>query len=105
MITTKRFKSYWRLIKILGYASLPIVLIILPTDFFDYGGSICLSKSWFGIECYACGMTRATMHLIHLDFQGAWDFNKLSFLVFPLLILFWLKLLLKEFGIIILKWF
>lgn len=57
------------------------------------------------MECYGCGMTRATMHLIHFDFQEAWIFNKLSFIALPLLIMFWAKLLLKEFHIQILKWF
>lgn len=57
------------------------------------------------MECYGCGMTRATMHLIHFDFQEAWVFNKLSFIALPLLIMFWVKLLLKEFHIHILKWF
>jgi hypothetical protein len=33
-----------------------------------------------------CGMTRAVQHLIHLDFETAYHFNKLSFVVFPLLI-------------------
>lgn len=69
----------------------PIVLLILPVDFFDKGESVCLSKSLAGIECYACGMTRATMHFIHFDFEAAWAFNKLSFIVVPLLFPLWLK--------------
>lgn len=69
----------------------PLVLILLPVDYFDKGQSICLSKLIAGVECYACGMTRAIMHLIHLDFSGAWEFNKLSFIVFPMLFPLWLK--------------
>ena len=56
------------------------------------------------MECYGCGMTRACMHLIHFDIQAAADFNKLSFIVVPLLGVMWLKLLLKQFNIHILKW-
>jgi hypothetical protein len=69
----------------------PFVLIFLPIDTFDYGESICLSKRLAGMECYACGMTRAIMHLIHFDFNGAWQFNKLSFIVAPMLFPIWLK--------------
>ncbi|MBL4708906.1 MAG: DUF2752 domain-containing protein [Flavobacteriales bacterium] len=41
---------------------------------------------------------------MHLDFSDAIAYNKLIFIVLPLLIVYWLKLLLKEFNIIILKW-
>jgi hypothetical protein len=86
-------------------AVFPIVLSILPSDFFDQGSSVCLSRVLFDLECYACGLTRATMRLIHLDFKGAWEFNKLSFIVFPFISALWVKLLLKQLGINILKWF
>lgn len=71
---------FWLLVLLV----LPIVLLILPVDFFDSGESICLSVVLANTECYGCGMTRAIMHLIHFDFTGAWEFNKLSFIVFPL---------------------
>jgi hypothetical protein len=69
----------------------PFVLILLPSDYFDKGDSICLSKMLAGIECYACGLTKATMHFIHFEFQKAWEFNKLSFIVVPMLFPLWLK--------------
>jgi len=69
----------------------PFVLLVLPSDFFDKGTSICLSKMLAGMECYACGLTRATMHLIHFQFSEAWSYNKLSFIVVPLLFPLWLK--------------
>ena len=61
-------------------------MIILPADYFDKGQSICVSVLLFDKNCYACGMTRAIQHLIHFDFEQAYEFNKLSFLVLPLLI-------------------
>jgi hypothetical protein len=70
---------------------IPIVLIALPKDFFDQGQSICLSMLLLDTTCYGCGMTRAIQHLIHLDFEAAYDFNKLSFIVLPLLIGVWGK--------------
>ena len=69
----------------------PFVLLLLPATYFDNGESICLSKLLAGMECYACGLTKATMHLIHFDFQKAWEFNKLSFIVVPMLFPLWLK--------------
>ncbi len=69
----------------------PFVLILLPSDIFDKGESICLSKMLAGMECYACGLTRATMHFVHFEFLKAWEFNKLSFIVIPMLFPLWLK--------------
>ena len=65
----------------------PIVLVILPADFFDTGETICFSVMFFDKQCYACGMTRAIQHLIHLDFLIAYSYNKLSVLIFPLLMM------------------
>ncbi|KAF2519893.1 DUF2752 domain-containing protein [Flavobacterium salilacus subsp. salilacus] len=76
----------------------PVVLLFLPADFFDKGESICLSKSLAGIECYACGMTRAVMHFIHFEFEAAWEFNKLSYIVVPLLFPLWLKAVFEAQG-------
>jgi hypothetical protein len=68
-----------------GMIVLPLVLLIIPSTFFDKGQSICLSVLLLDKECFGCGMTRATQHLIHLDFQKAYYFNKLSFFIVPLL--------------------
>ena len=65
---------------------IPLVLLLLPSTFFDNGDSVCMSVVFFDRECYACGMTRAIQHLIHLDFFIAYDYNKLSFIVLPILI-------------------
>lgn len=69
----------------------PFVLLILPSDFFDKGESVCLSKLLANTECYGCGLTRATMHFVHFEFLKAWEFNKLSVIVVPLLFPLWLK--------------
>ena len=63
----------------------PFVLLWLPKTFFDEGKSVCISILLFHTSCYGCGMTRAIQHLIHLDFKGAWQYNKLSFIVLPIL--------------------
>lgn len=64
----------------------PLVLIILPADFFDQGPTICVSKLLTEAECPGCGITRATQHALHLDFSNAWNYNKLFVVVTPLLI-------------------
>ena len=71
-----------------------IILLILPKEFFDQGQSVCLSVVLFDKKCYGCGMTRAIQHLIHFDFKGAAFYNKLSFIVFPLLVYMLVKELL-----------
>ena len=70
---------------------IPIILISLPATFFDEGESICFSVLFLNSECYACGITRAIQHLIHFEFQEAFLFNRLSIIVFPLLIISYIK--------------
>jgi hypothetical protein len=67
----------------------PVVLLILPSDFFDSGHSVCMSVMLLDRTCPGCGMTRAIQHLIHLDFHKAAEFNKLSFVVLPILVFVW----------------
>ncbi len=69
----------------------PFVLMALPATFFDKGESICISKLLLNMECYACGLTRGVMHFIHFDFKEAWHFNKLTFIVVPMLFPLWVK--------------
>jgi hypothetical protein len=75
---------------------LPVIFLILPEDYFDRGRSICPSKVFLNIECLGCGMTRAFQHMIHLNFVEAWEFNKLSFGLLPILGFFYLKELLSQ---------
>lgn len=69
----------------------PVVLLFFPKDYFDKGETICLSVLLAKTECYACGMTRAVMHFIHLDFEKAWEYNWLSFIVVPMMFALWIK--------------
>jgi len=50
-----------------------------------------MSVVFFDRECYACGMTRAIQNIIHFDFFVAYQFNKLSVIVFPLFVLTYFK--------------
>ena len=69
----------------------PIILFLLPVDFFDKGESICLSIVFFERDCCACGMTRAIQHLIHFDFSTGYEYNRLSIIVLPFLIISYYK--------------
>jgi len=98
-------KLLLKIISLTVLFTIPITLLILPSNFFDSGNSICMSVLFFDTECYGCGMTRAVMHFIHFNFTEAMTYNKLVILVLPLLILGWLKIVLSLFGKKILKWF
>jgi hypothetical protein len=78
-------------VKLVSYVVLPLVLLLLPASYFDTGQSVCLSVRLFDQECYACGMTSAIMHFIHLDFEMAYAYNALSFLVAPVIAFGWAK--------------
>ena len=84
------------IIKLVVYVVFPITLIILPKDFFDHGQSISLFELLGVEEYYSKGMTKAVMHLIHLDFEVAWSYNKLAFIVLPLISYLWFVGFLRE---------
>jgi Protein of unknown function (DUF2752) len=68
----------------------PIVLWLLPGDFFDNTGfELCPSKALFNIECLGCGMTRAVMHFHHFEFSDAIFFNYGVVAIYPALVVVW----------------
>lgn len=46
----------------------------------------CLVSMLAGDHCWGCGITRAALAFLHGDFAAAWDFNKLSAVVVPMLL-------------------
>jgi hypothetical protein len=92
---------YWlenkRLIKILkcaGVLVIPVVLYFVPLDWLNNQHSICLYKNFTGHECLGCGMTRALISAVQLQFRSAYHFNKLFLIVLPILVYLWAKTLL-----------
>ena len=51
----------------------------------------CLWKTFFGIECSGCGVTSSIIEIFKGNFLLAWEKNKITFLVFPLLFLYSIK--------------
>jgi hypothetical protein len=90
------FHRYYTLSKLALICSTPIILLLLPATFFDTGESICLSQVLLKQNCFACGMTRACQHLIHLDFENAFAYNMMSFVAFPALSIVWVQWFFKE---------
>ena len=60
-------------------------------------GIPCVFRLIFGIKCPGCGMTHAAVAMTHLDIAGAFNYNKLSVTVVPLLIII---LLIQEYRYI-----
>ena len=68
----------------------PIVLWLMPGDFFDNTGiEVCPSKILFDYECLGCGMTRAVMHMHHFQFSDAIFYNIGVVAVYPALVVVW----------------
>jgi hypothetical protein len=82
-----------RYLKVSLIALLPVVLRLLPLEWFSNQHSICVFKNITGHECWGCGMTRAVLSVIHFRFSDAWTYNKLVIIVLPILVWIWVKTL------------
>ncbi|NBU91377.1 MAG: DUF2752 domain-containing protein [Flavobacteriia bacterium] len=79
-IVYKYFQARWLVSLVLAY----MVFSILLNAFTAIDICIpCLWKSVFGFSCPGCGLTRAAISLIQLDFYRALAYNPLIFIVLP----------------------
>lgn len=68
------------------------VLSVLLKLLFDINYLIpCLWKTFFGFECFGCGVTSSIIEIVKCNFEVAWEINKITFLVFPLLLFYSIK--------------
>jgi hypothetical protein len=82
----KWFNVLW----MLALLAFPLVLWILPVDSIDNTGfELCPSKALFNVECFGCGLTRATMYMHHFEWQQAIYHNYGIVLVYPVLAFLW----------------
>jgi hypothetical protein len=94
-----QFKSsVWYAVLRLGFfLFLPLVFYVIPISFQDKFGSLCLIKRFTGVECWGCGTRHALYSIMNLEFLQAWNYNKLSFAVFAVLVYLWFKYVIKEY--------
>jgi hypothetical protein len=88
-------KSRLKYLTIIGILLIPAAIYFIPLEWIKNQHSVCLFKNLTGHECYGCGMTRAIFSAMHLRFTDAFRFNRLSPVVFPLLIYIWVKTILS----------
>src|SRR5574344_351767 len=82
-------------LKLGGLIVFPFLLYIVPLDWLNEQHSICLFKNIFGIECWGCGITRAIIADVQLDFVRAYEFNFLIVIVLPVCFFLWLTWVIK----------
>ncbi|MCL5432708.1 MAG: DUF2752 domain-containing protein [Patescibacteria group bacterium] len=74
-----------------------VFLVLYPTSYLKYLPVRSIWENVFHFVPYSSGMLRSLSMIAHLNFQAAWNLNKISFIVF-FLILF---LLIKDLKIIL----
>ena len=98
------FRNILRICKLCVLFLLPFLLSFLSLDKLESKHSICLFKNLFGIECYGCGITKAVIASIQLDFIRAFNYNKLIIIVMPLMIYLWIKEIIKSINVLKIKY-
>jgi hypothetical protein len=74
----------------LGVALIGAAALVVP-DLLIRATPHCLISLLVDDVCWGCGITRATVALLHGKFAVAWGFNKLVFFVLPMLMYLYLK--------------
>jgi hypothetical protein len=88
-------KDLYRLLKFAGLLIIPAVIYFVPLEWLKDQNSVCLYKYLTGNECLGCGMTRAILSALHLQFENAFYYNRLFLIVIPLLAYIWAKTLIS----------
>lgn len=91
-ISPKRSNRIFNKLSLIVILVLPILLYLVPLDWLNKQHTICLFKNIFGLDCYGCGITRAVLSALHLNFEDAINYNIMVVIVLPLLIYIWIKI-------------
>lgn len=90
----KNVLKYWRAVAVV---LLPLALYFIPREsFFEHTHTLCLVHWFTGEECWGCGMTRALVSLLYLDFDAAWAYHRGVVVVAPVLAWLWVKWIYNE---------
>ena len=76
-------------------AALPL-LILLALAAVEF--PLCPTRLFMGVPCPGCGLTRATLALLQLDFAAMWRFHPLAPVMTPIVAWFLSKPILEELG-------
>lgn len=74
----------------LGVALIGAAALVVP-DLLIRATPHCLISLLLDDVCWGCGITRATVALLHGKFAIAWGFNKFVFVVLPMLMYLYIK--------------
>ncbi len=84
--TTRRFRRHRDILAIACAAGLlAFALQELPDGRVSFRGLIqiplpqtCFSRSWLGLKCPGCGLTRSIIHLVEGDWEASWRSHRLG---------------------------
>ncbi|HLE47899.1 MAG TPA: DUF2752 domain-containing protein [Candidatus Thermoplasmatota archaeon] len=71
---------------VVNLVSILAILAAWPTDRLHYLPVRSVWENVFHVKPYSSGMMRALSRLLHLDVEGAWDFNPLAFVALPVMV-------------------
>lgn len=91
----RRTAARLRLAADIGVIVAPVLLHFMPLGWIEGEPSLCLVDNIFGIECWGCGITRATVSVLQFRLADAWAYNRLIVIVFPLLVWVWARTALR----------
>ena len=78
--------------KIILFIGFNIILLVIlyniPIEINNF--NLCIYKAITGKDCFNCGMTRAFLSVLHLNFIGAFEYNSNVIFVFPITIIVYL---------------
>ena len=91
MASNVALKRTWLIAKLAMLFFLPFYLMSKSLDVLEHERSFCLFKTFLGHECWGCGLFKATVACVKLEFARAFHYNRLIVIVFPMLLYFWGK--------------
>ena len=84
--------------------SINILLLLLLYNLpLETNHSLCIYKNITGKECFNCGMTRAFLSILHLQFKQAMNYNWKVVIIFPYVVIVyvitWYKYIFKTINL------